>query len=152
MMDLTVSSAECLKSMASVDEAAFEKAQGKDWHRSHGTQLVTVDLLERTLYASTDILFDLIEIKDHISVSLEDNLDSSKTLARRMENATEIERFTAKAIMVLEYVLHVLHKIGAKDAKCVLPVLDKILQVAGGSANVAKVAMEPPHVLVRQIR
>ena len=155
LMGITVSTLECLKSMAQGEDEAFERPRsGGEWHaRSHGKQLVTADLLERTLVSAQEILSDLLEVKHQISSYLEETHDSPRVLAARMARATEVEAFTASAVMVLEHALHVLFKIGAGDPDRVLPVLDRLLGVVGGQGTtVAKIALEPLHVLVRQFR
>ena len=50
-LSVAVSTLECLKTMATMEdsESVFEHRARRDWHRSHGKQVVTIDLLERTL-------------------------------------------------------------------------------------------------------
>ena len=166
-LSVAVSTLECLKTMATMEdsESVFEHRARRDWHRSHGKQVVTIDLLERTLQCAQDLLFDLIELKVQICSYLEENMESSRVLGRRMDQAIEVEDLTSKTVMVLEYVLHVMVKVfgkhgggggGGGEVSRVLPVLERLLQVASGGQGpggvTAKVAMEPLHVLVRQFR
>jgi hypothetical protein len=128
LMEVTVSTMGCLRNMVSLDDSAFEKV-GREWHRSHGKQLITIDLLERSLFSTCEIFHVLNEMKLQIRSFLEENLESSKVLASRIGQAIEIEKYTTKAVMILEHMLQILLDI-VKKSKVQLPTSQD--QASGG--------------------